>query len=70
MYVGWQLFSHTLLLEMEESILIRWITLYALVSVWRRGEIEKHTRALAHLASLSRAWRGNAMGAGARRARE
>jgi hypothetical protein len=43
-----------LLVEVEGSLLIRWVALYALVSVWRRGEREKHTRALAHLASSGR----------------
>jgi hypothetical protein len=33
MHGGWQLFSPTLLVEMEESLLIRWVALYALVSV-------------------------------------
>jgi hypothetical protein len=56
--------------EEEGSLLIRWVALYALVSVWRRGEREKHTRALAHLARRGGAWRGEAMGTGARRARE
>jgi hypothetical protein len=46
MYGGWQLFSLTLLVEMEESLLIRWVALYALTSVWTRGERGKHTRAL------------------------
>jgi hypothetical protein len=70
MYGGWQLFSLTLLVEMEESLLIRWVALYALVSVWRRGEIGKHTRTLSCLAGRGRALRGgagrgNVMGAGA-----
>jgi hypothetical protein len=47
MYGGWQLFSLTLLVEMEGSLLIRWVALYALTSVWTRGEMGKHTRALA-----------------------
>jgi hypothetical protein len=33
---GWQLFSPTLLVEMDESLLIRWVALYALASMWRR----------------------------------
>jgi transposase InsO family protein len=33
--------------EIEEILLISWVALYALVSVWRRGEREKHTRLLA-----------------------
>jgi hypothetical protein len=60
MHGGWQLFSLNLLVEVEESLLIRWVTLYALASVWRRGEWEKHTCVLAHLAGLGRAWRGEA----------
>jgi hypothetical protein len=51
MHGGWQLFSPTLLVEIEGSLLIRWVTLYALVSVWRRGERGKHTRVLTRLAS-------------------
>jgi hypothetical protein len=51
MHGGWQLFSPTLLVEMEGSLLIRWVALYTLASVWRRGERQKHTRALARLAS-------------------
>jgi hypothetical protein len=47
MHGGWQLFSPTLLVEMEGSLLIRWVALYALASVWKRGERGKHTRALA-----------------------
>jgi hypothetical protein len=55
MYGGWQLLSPTLLVEVERSLLIRWVALYALVSVWRRGEREKHMRALTRFVSL---WRG------------
>jgi hypothetical protein len=47
MHGGWQLFSPTLLVEMEGSLLIRWVALYALASVWKRGERGKHTHALA-----------------------
>jgi hypothetical protein len=47
MHGVWQLFSPTLLVEVEGSLLIWWVDLYALASVWRRGEREKHTRALA-----------------------
>jgi hypothetical protein len=64
MHGGWQLFSPTLLVEVERSLLIRWFALYALASVWMRGE--RH--ACARLASLGRTWRGEAMGA--RRMRE
>jgi hypothetical protein len=63
MHGGWQLFSPTLLVEMERNLLIRWVALYALASVWRRGERGKHTRTLARLTSLGRG-RGGAMGAG------
>jgi hypothetical protein len=75
MHGGWQLFSPTLPVEMEESLLIRWVALYALASVWRRGERGKHTSVLAHLASPRQAgrggaWRGEVMGTGARRAHE
>jgi hypothetical protein len=62
MHVGWQLFSPNLLVEMEEIILIRWVALYVLASVWRREEIEEHTR-LPRLASSGGGWRGEAMGA-------
>jgi hypothetical protein len=44
-----QLFSPTLLVEMEGSLLKYWVTLYALARVWRRVEREQHTRALARL---------------------
>jgi hypothetical protein len=33
MHDGWQLFSLTLLVEMDKNLLIRWVTLYALASV-------------------------------------
>jgi hypothetical protein len=60
MHGGWQLFSPMLLVEIEGSLLIRWVALYALASVWGRREMGKHTRALARLATLgrARAWRG------------
>jgi hypothetical protein len=58
MHGGWQLFSLTLLVKMDKSLLITWVALYALISVWRRGEGEKYTRARAHLASPHRAGRG------------
>jgi hypothetical protein len=63
MHDGWQLFSPTLLVEMEGNLLIRWVALYALVSVWRRGERGKHTRAFARLASPGRAGAGCGDGA-------
>jgi hypothetical protein len=72
MHGGWQLFSPTLLVQMERSLLIRWVALYALASVWRRVEQEKHTCELTrlaspHLAGRGVAWQGEAMGAGSRR---
>jgi hypothetical protein len=54
MHGGWQLFSPTLLVEEEGSLLKRWVAIYALASVWRRGEMEKHTCALTRLASPGR----------------
>jgi hypothetical protein len=63
MHGAWQLFSLTLLVEVEGSLLKRWVALYALVSVWRRGEREKHTRALARLIGLGRAWQDEMMSA-------
>jgi hypothetical protein len=42
MHGGWQLFSPTLLVEVEESLLIRWVALYTLAIVWSRGERKKH----------------------------
>ena len=65
MHGGWQLFSPTLLVEVERSLLIRWVVLYAVACMWRRGGKEKHMRVLAHLALMGRAGRGEAMGAGA-----
>jgi hypothetical protein len=47
MHGGCQFFSLTLLVEVDENIFIRWVTLYALVSAWSRGEREKHMRSLA-----------------------
>jgi hypothetical protein len=73
MHGGWQLFSPTLLVEVEGSLLIRWIALYALISVWRREERGKHTRARSltlprwarpRRTRLDRAWCGEAMGMG------
>jgi hypothetical protein len=60
------LYSH-IASGVERSLLIRCVALYTLVSVWMRGEIEKHTRTLASLASLGRvgrgvAWRGDGHG--------
>jgi hypothetical protein len=57
MYGGWQIFSLTLLVEIEGSLLIRWVALYTLASVWRRVERVKHTCALARLAGLGQAGR-------------
>jgi hypothetical protein len=45
MHGGWQLFSPTLFGEVEGIILKRWVALYAVASMWSRGEREKHTRA-------------------------
>jgi hypothetical protein len=72
MHGGWQLFSHTLLVEMDGSLLIRWAALYAFASVWMREERgETHARARSpRRAGRSVAWRGEAMSAGARCARE
>jgi hypothetical protein len=66
MYGGWQLFSPTLLVEMKGTLLIRWVALYALASVWRRGEREKHAHA--RWPRRAGAWRDE--GAGARHAHE
>jgi hypothetical protein len=60
MHDGWQLFSPTLLVEVEGSLLKSWVALYALTSVWRMGEREKHMRSLARLARSVGAWRGMA----------
>jgi hypothetical protein len=67
MHGMWQLFSHTLLVEMKGSLLIGWVALYTLTSVLSRGEREKHTCALARFASPGRGEvrRGDAMGVGA-----
>jgi hypothetical protein len=70
MHGGWQLFSPTLLVEMEGSLLIMWVALYALASMWRRGERGKHSLASPRRAWHGVAWCGKAMGAGARRAHE
>jgi hypothetical protein len=51
MHGGWQLFSLTMLVGLEGSLLKRWVALYILARVWRRGEREKYTRALARLTS-------------------
>jgi hypothetical protein len=58
MHGGWQLFSPTLLVEVEGNLLIRWVALYALASVWRKGEWEKHTCVLACLTRPGGAWHG------------
>jgi hypothetical protein len=41
--------------EVEGSLLIRWVALYALISVWSRGERDKHTCALTRLTLLGQA---------------
>jgi hypothetical protein len=51
MHGGWQLFSRTLLVEVEGSLLIRLVALYALVSVEERRKGETH--ACAPLPSLA-----------------
>jgi hypothetical protein len=56
MHGGYQLFSPTLLVEMEECLLTNWVALYALTSVWRREEREKYTRVLTRLTSPGMAW--------------
>jgi hypothetical protein len=43
-----------LIVEIERSLLIRWVAIYALVNVWRRGEREKYMRALALLTGPGR----------------
>jgi hypothetical protein len=46
MHGGWQLFSPTLLVEIEGSLLIKWVALYILASVWsRKRNGETHARA-------------------------
>jgi hypothetical protein len=75
MHGGWQIFSPTLLVEVEGSLLKRRVGLYALVRVWRRGERVKHMLMLACLTSLGwaghcMAWRGEVMGPGTQRAHE
>jgi hypothetical protein len=62
MHSEWQLFSPTLLVDVESTLFIRWVALYAFASVCRRGERGKHTHALTRLIG-----RGEVMGAGARR---
>jgi hypothetical protein len=52
MHDGWQLFSPILLVEVEGSLLKRWVALYALAKVWSIEEREKHARALARRAGL------------------
>jgi hypothetical protein len=42
--------------KVEGSLLIRWVTLYALARVWRNEEMEKHMCVLAHLAGQGGAW--------------
>jgi hypothetical protein len=44
MHGGWQLFSPTLLVEVERSLLKRWVALYTLARVWMREQREKHTQ--------------------------
>jgi hypothetical protein len=71
MHGEWQIFSPTLLVKMEGSIIIRFVALYALARVWRRGERKKDMCARSsRLVGRGGAWHGEAMGAGARCARE
>jgi hypothetical protein len=56
--------------EVEGNLFLRWVALYALASVWRRGEMEKHKHVLARLTGWGGAWRGEAMGMDARRVHE
>jgi hypothetical protein len=44
--------------EVEGSLLLRWVALYARVSAWMREERRKHTRALARLTERVMAGRG------------
>jgi hypothetical protein len=60
MHGGWQLFSPTLLVEVEGSLLKWWVAICALARVWRRGEREKHMSTLAHLARPGGVWCGMA----------
>jgi hypothetical protein len=62
MHGGWQHFSPTLLVEVERSLLIRWVALYALASVWKRIKRETHARTLARLTGPSGVWCGVAVG--------
>jgi hypothetical protein len=60
MHGGWQHFSPTLVVEVEGSLLIRLVALYALVTVWRRAEKEKRTRACSpRLVRRGSTWRGD-----------
>jgi hypothetical protein len=61
MHGGWQLFSSTLLVEVERSQLKMWVALYTLARVQKKGEREKHM--LTHSPCL--VGPGRAMGAGA-----
>jgi hypothetical protein len=66
MHGGWQLFSPTLLVEVERSLLIKCVALYAHGNVWMRKEREKHKSMLLCLAERGVVRRGM----GARRACE
>jgi hypothetical protein len=65
MHGGRQLFSLTLLVEVEGNLMKQWVALYALARVWRRGAREKHTHVFTGLTLPGVAWRGEGMGAGA-----
>jgi hypothetical protein len=56
MHGGWQLFSPTLLVEVKESLLKRWVVLYTLACVLKKGEREKHMHVLARLAGWGMTW--------------
>jgi hypothetical protein len=58
MHGGWQLFSLTLLVEVERSLLIKWVALYAHANVWMRKEREKHKSMLLCLAGRGVVRRG------------
>jgi hypothetical protein len=45
---GWQQFSPTLLVNVERSLLIRWVALYAFISLWRIGKRDEHTCRAGH----------------------
>jgi hypothetical protein len=44
MHGGRQLFSSTLLVELEGRLLKQWVALYVLATVWRKGETHARAR--------------------------